>query len=164
MASTERNLRIVSPAPASPAPLIKGRLSSSMGGRTADPAAVEEAAEQWSDEILKCRIDGHRWDDSRATKNDRYKFVRIVQVCPRCESERVTEQSFHGEVYSRYIDYSEGYLLVGLGRITGEGRNMLRMTSVERLFQVQTLRGNAAKKELPHSRHAREALGLEEAG
>jgi hypothetical protein len=124
---------------------------------------VQRAAAGWDDEVLKCRTDGHRWEDSRATRNDRYKYIRIVQVCPRCVSERITEMDFYGEVFDRHIDYSEGYLLVGLGRISGQGRNVLRMTSVERLFDVQVVRGHKAQEDLPKSGRTRRGLGLEEA-
>lgn len=166
---TQRNLELVSPAPESsttdsPRPttrLITGATPSTY--RTAEPRDVEKAAAAWDDEILKCRTDGHRWEDRRAAKNMEYRFIRIVQVCPRCACERITEMDFYGEVFSRSIDYSEGYLLVGLGRISGQGRNVLRMATVERLFKVDTLSGDKALEARPHSRKTREGIGMSEA-
>jgi len=127
--------------------------------RYATPTEVESQASRWSEDFLECRLYGHHWKPSSATFHGVYHYWRIVQVCPRCTSERVAELDGHGRVTSQAIHYAEGYLTDGIGRIVGDARDTLRLATVQRIYAVKRTR---KASELPHSRATRKALGLSE--
>lgn len=129
----------------------------------ADPEAVEKAAEHWSEIYLQCRTYGHHWEPSRAYWNPRERYFHQTQVC-RCGCERHAEIGPRGEKYAQWIDYAEGYLLQGFGRIGGAGRDVLRLAMLRRSFPLEELSADEAKEDRPHSFKTRAAIGYREAG
>lgn len=129
----------------------------------ASPESVEQKLAEWDDNILTCRTFGHNFQAGSAVKNNRLKYWRLVRRCPRCKAEKVMEVSFRGRVYSSHIDYSQtdGYLATGMGRIIGEGKDMLRLATITRTFDVRTLSAAEAKEDAPRSRKTRVGLGME---
>jgi hypothetical protein len=129
----------------------------------AEPKAVKEAAKDWNDAILECRTYGHNWQPLRATYNARLLFYAVVQICPRCGTQRNMEIGSRGQVYASWYTYPEGYLLSGLGRITGDARDTLRMETITRTFSLTKLTAAEAREDLPHSSRTRTELGIEAA-
>lgn len=127
----------------------------------ADPAEVEKAAARWSEIFLQCRTYGHHWEPARATWNARERYFHQIQRC-RCTSERHAEIGERGQKYAQWIDYAEGYLLEGLGRIGTEGRDVLRLASLRRSFPLEELSDTEAAQDRPHSAKTREAIGYTE--
>jgi len=128
----------------------------------ADAAAVSQYAKGLSNEFLLCRTYRHPWQPETATWNKAYRYYHVTHICPRCGSRKHEEMSERGQVYSGWIEYAEGYLLEGVGRIAGDGRDVLRLTSIERTFQVTRMSAAESRADVPHSAVTREALGLNE--
>lgn len=94
---------------------------------------VEEFAEQLPDKYLHCRELGHLWRPWKAGHHPDGGYTRTLR-CTRCRTKREQELSERGMVMtSRYI-HPEGYLSEGIGRITGEGRGLLRLASIKRVL------------------------------
>lgn len=106
--------------------------------RMASPADVEKLAEKWPVEFLKCRTNMHNWEEYNCEVRD--NGVTLVEVlrCSVCASEKRIEMSNTGWVRRDWIDYSEGYLSAGLGRISGDSRAILRMEKMARLYDIGT--------------------------
>ena len=121
-------------------------------------ADVAQHAAQWDEGVLQCRTYGHVWQPSNATHNKRYRYYSIVQLCPRCGTERNMELSERGHVYASWYSYPEDYLVVGLGRIMGEGRDVLRMATITRTYNITEITGKAAMEDTPRARATREAI------
>ena len=105
---------------------------------------VERLADQWDPRVLECRTYGHHWQPSQATFNTKYRYYRVVQICPSCTSERIMELDSRGHIVKLKIDYADGYLSKHTGRIVGEGRDILRLATVTRTFDLKKERGGQA--------------------
>jgi hypothetical protein len=90
---------------------------------------VREFAEQLPEKFLLCRELGHNWRPFTASRYRDGGFLRILK-CPRCRSERHQELSSRGGVVANKYVHAEGYLHKGQGRITGDGRDVLRLVSL----------------------------------
>lgn len=130
--------------------------------RVADPADVEREVRDWDDSVLECRTYNHTWAPQRAVWNAEYRYYHIVQICPRCRSERTMDMNMRGHLLSKpVIHYADGYLSQGLGRIYGDAKDVVRLAAVTRTFPLEKLTGKKARNELPRSAAARAALGQE---
>lgn len=121
-----------------------------------DVKDVKRQARQWSDEILECRTYGHMWRPYTARFNNRYKYWAVVQRCQRCTSERRRQLTARGKRTSSSYDYVDGYLTEGLGRLTGEARDILELATITRVFPVERVSGKAAEAERPNMATLRE--------
>lgn len=135
-------------------------LPSRTAPRVASPDEVAELAQDWTDEILECRTYGHKWTPHRAQHVKQYRYFYVIQLCERCTTTRHMEISESGgEVYDTWYEYPDGYLTKGLGRIAGDARGQLRLATVLRTFQVETVSGRkVANMRKPHG-HTRDATG-----
>lgn len=98
----------------------------------AEVSAVESWAATLPSAFLLCREMGHNWRPWRAVWNgDQQAYDRIL-MCHRCKSKRSQVLSVGGHVVRSAYDHAEGYLAQGLGRVSGEGRDRLRLESVKR--------------------------------
>lgn len=129
----------------------------------ADYSDVKRQASEWPDEYLECRTYGHDWRPSRATWNPAYRYYLVTQLCPRCLSERRIDMNDRGHVVNQWIDYAEGYLSKGLGRIVGDGRDALRLATIERTFQVRRLSKAEGTLAAPSRQRTLDGLGVEKA-
>lgn len=100
--------------------------------RFAEQSEVAEFAASLSEKFLLCREMGHNWRPWAAqwVPEDQY-FERILR-CTRCRTQRHQALSNTGAVLTSNYEYAEGYQNKGFGRITGEGRDRLRLESVTR--------------------------------
>jgi hypothetical protein len=114
---------------------------------------VRRMAQSWDQDQLECRLYGHDWQPQRANQDRKTLLIAVVQVCPRCESERHQEINGRtGAVFAQWISYGDGYLCKGMGRIVGDGRNTLRLEAVTKIYKI------TKGKVEPHSGITREAL------
>ena len=99
--------------------------------------AVEAAAAEWSDAVVQCRIYGHNWRPLTVFLRARVYTVR--QRCNRCRNER--EQTMDSQGYTLggwRMTYRDGYLMPAKsGRVDGNGRAALRITSLRALNVVE---------------------------
>jgi hypothetical protein len=103
--------------------------------RFADLGAIQDALEDMEGEYLECRDYQHSWRPLSAARNEDGTFTR-TRRCSRCGTRKEETLSGRGAILSgRYI-YPVGYLVKGLGRIAGEGRDALRLASVTRLMDT----------------------------
>ena len=154
-------------AAAKPLKLITGTVSSAMTSDTsADVADVEREARNWDDSVLECRTYNHKWAPQRATWNAEYRYYHIVQVCTSCKSQRTMDMNHRGHLVTRpTISYAENYLMPpGMGRITGEAKDVVRLAAVTRTFPMEKVTGKKAREAVPRSQIAREALGIADVG
>jgi len=120
----------------------------------ASPNDVRRMAQAWDQDQLECRLYGHDWQPQRANQDRKTLLIAVVQVCPRCESERHQEINGRtGDVFAQWIDYGDGYLMKGFGRIQGSARSTLRLEAVTKIYKIT--KGNVEA----HSGKTREALG-----
>lgn len=93
---------------------------------------IIDFAHDLPERFLYCREMGHNW---RPFSAGRYKdggYLRILR-CVRCKTERHQEISARGVILTSSYKHPEGYLSKGLGRISGEGRGVLRLESIRRI-------------------------------
>lgn len=83
------------------------------------------------DEFVQCRDWGHAWRSLNARRNDDGSYL-VTLRCQRCDCRRTRTISARGAVLATGYDYPDGYLLNGLGRLTGSDRDTLRLDSVRR--------------------------------
>lgn len=125
--------------------------------RYATPDEVAQQAEEWPEHYLECRLYGHVWRPARATFHTTYRYYYVVQLCQRCACERHSELTERGHVAASWLVYADGYLTKNVGRIVGDGRDVLRLAALSRVYQV----GKSRKVgDRPHSKATRQALGL----
>jgi hypothetical protein len=105
---------------------------------TADPDAVEQAAQNWSDAMVQCRIFGHNW--RALTVTHAMGSYTIRQRCSRrCGCERESVMNERGYLHGGWkLTYAEGYLLErGTGRVDGDGRARLRIVALRSMNVVE---------------------------
>ena len=104
----------------------------------ANPTEVETFAHGLSEAFLLCRELGHNWKPWTAAIADG-GYERVLR-CPRCRTERHQLLDSRGHPVSGHYVYADGYQHKGLGRIVGEGREMLRLESVLRTVSKTAMR------------------------
>lgn len=98
----------------------------------ADPRDVASFAHGLEDNYLQCRELGHNWRRWVARwVADQDAYERALR-CPRCGAERWQTLSDRGSVLTNNYKYPEEYVIKGLGRIVGDGRDALRLESLAR--------------------------------
>lgn len=100
--------------------------------RWADPSLVTNAANDWSDGIVHCRIYGHGWTPLTVQSDGGTGYV-VTQQCRRCDCRRKQEMDVFGHASKwRYV-YATGYLQDLGGRINSDGRAVLRLAAIRHL-------------------------------
>jgi len=64
--------------------------------------------------------------------------------CPQCTTVRVELVNIRGAIVSRHYEYPEDYQVKGLGHISGDDRNVLRLTSILRTLAKQERKSGKA--------------------
>lgn len=83
-----------------------------------------------ADEHLLCRDFGHSWRPWAAEWIPQRRQYAEALVCSRCTSVRHRLLDEYGALLGNSYTYAEGYLVHGLGRLTGDDRNDLRLASL----------------------------------
>ena len=108
--------------------------------RFASRADLIAQMNSWSPSFLECRTLGHTWQSYTAREGEGKRGeIRVVVYCPRCTSKKFMDIGPRGNIVRQWIDYPDGYLSEGLGRIVGDERNVLRMEMIHRVYQVSPL-------------------------
>lgn len=99
---------------------------------TASPREVAKAVEAMSTGMLRCRrMRQHKWEPSNAVKI-RGGFQEWL-ACERCDAKKERLYNSRGSIVAYgEIEYPEGYLLVGLGRLDERGRDVINLASLQR--------------------------------
>lgn len=96
----------------------------------ADPAEVAAAAETMDPKVLECRANGHQKKPWAVVQEPDGGFTRTLR-CPRCKRVKWIQQvTPSGRVVTSRMKYDDGYLLKGMGRIAGDGRDALRLAEI----------------------------------
>lgn len=106
----------------------------------ADPDAVADAAKEMTQAHLECRSLGHTWKPYTAEYDASARAYDAVLRCPRCKVRRVLLIDVRGHVVNTHYDYSDadGYMLKGMGRVVGEGKDALRLEQLGRFIGTAT--------------------------
>jgi hypothetical protein len=102
-----------------------------------EPRDVADALQRMTEQQVQCRDYGHSWKPWRAElfgKGGAKGYERALR-CARCGTERWQTLTRYGEVVSGHYIYPDGYLVKGLGRLTGEDRGLVRIASIERTLR-----------------------------
>ena len=104
----------------------------------ADANEVEQWAHTLKQTWLLCRELGHTWKPFTARYVPEQRAYERTLRCPRCATERRQVLDGSGHVVSSSYVHPDGYLHKGLGRVTGEGRDALRLESLHRFIEQTT--------------------------
>lgn len=91
---------------------------------------VESAVKEMTSDILHCRDYGHSWAPFTAHRIAGGKGFDQVLRCTRCGTMRHRVLDRYGDVVTSAYAYADGYLIAGLGRLTGADRGTLRIASI----------------------------------
>jgi hypothetical protein len=79
---------------------------------------------------VQCRDFGHSWRPYTARWIAQYNQYESQLICQRCNTIRTRFLSRTGEQVSSGYDYADGYLIKGLGRLSGHDRDEIRLASI----------------------------------
>lgn len=96
--------------------------------------ATAKQARSLSDEHLTCRAGNHAWAASYAERV-RGGYNRTEKCRNDCGCERYQELDRWGLVIKSNIRYPKGYLLKGIGRLTGMAKGAVRVEAIERVIR-----------------------------
>lgn len=106
-----------------------------------DEVTVEQAVEHMDPAHILCRDWGHPWEFYTARWDQAGKVYRQELKCARCHTVRERQMNDRGVVVSGHYSYPDGYLVKGMGRLTGADRDRLRLASVLQFVKRGVRRG-----------------------
>jgi len=115
---------------------------------------VDAAIADLDDASLQCRDFGHSWRpfDARWIPSRRQYDERLQ--CGRCKTLRVRLLDSRGGQLAAHYVYPDGYLVKGLGRLTGTDRDALRLAGVQLLLDQFAAADKQASNVKPFRRGA----------
>lgn len=123
----------VSTTPVPPARVAIKRAPSKSAKIDPTPAAsvdVRAAVRGMDLTHVQCRDFGHSWRPYTARWLSKFNQYQSQLVCARCSTIRTRFLSRSGEQLGGGYDYADGYLVKGLGRLTGHDRDEIRLASI----------------------------------
>lgn len=108
----------------------------SQGPSYAHPDDVRDWAEGLKESYLQCRELGHNWRPHTARWSSEFEGFERRLRCTRCRTVREQVLSAHGAVVTNQYLYPDGYQTHGMGRVVGDGRDALRLESIQRALQA----------------------------
>jgi hypothetical protein len=87
-----------------------------------------------SADMLLCRDLGHAWKPYTAKWLPVDKCYESKLICSRCETFRFRWLSKTGQLLGTAYTYSDGYLVVGMGRLATSDRDRIRSVSLQRML------------------------------
>lgn len=116
---------------------------SSAALRVADTEHVEHLdnvrsfVETLKTKFLECRDFGHQMQPHTVGHHPDGGFRRTM-ICRRCKTRKVEHLSSAGvNMNNTHYIYPEGYLTEGVGRLYADGRGIIRIESMKRLFTYE---------------------------
>ena len=94
------------------------------------PSELEHAIHEMDLSYVQCRDFGHSWRPYTARWIPGDNAYRSELKCQRCTAIRVRYLSRTGSQVGGQYDYPDGYLVKGMGRLTGTDRDIIRLQSV----------------------------------
>ncbi len=91
---------------------------------------VREAVAKMGEDFRHCRDYGHVWRPVTAYQLAKGKGWEETIKCQGCQASRLRQLDRDGGVLVNRYRYEEGYLVAGLGRLTGADRGVLRIASI----------------------------------
>lgn len=95
---------------------------------------VDAAIADLDETSLQCRDFGHSWRPFEARYIPARRQYDERLRCARCDTIRIRLLDSRGAQLASHYDYADGYLVKGLGRLTGEDRDALRLAGVQLLL------------------------------
>lgn len=128
-----------------------------------DASAVHQLAKDMDPQFLECRVGRHIHKPQNSVINDFYKYRQNTYKCA-CGliKHEITTAEFPFKLLDSWTEYPEGYLLHGVGRIAGDGRDVLKGVRMQRAFaKPQKMSPAKALNTPPPRTKAKEALGFD---
>lgn len=100
------------------------------------PTHLAEALSDMPATHLMCRDYGHSWEPFTAARLAGGKGYEQTLRCGRCQTTRRRYLDSRGEVVQGGYQYADGYLIHGLGRLTGADRGAVRIASVQATLNI----------------------------
>jgi hypothetical protein len=97
---------------------------------------VGDAISTMVDTHLLCRDFGHSWRPWAAEWIPQRRQYLEALVCHRCEAVRRRLLDEYGAQLGQSYTYPDGYLVKGLGRLTGDDRNSLRRAGLQAVMRA----------------------------
>jgi transposase len=99
---------------------------------------VNDAIADMADTHLLCRDFGHSWRPWDAQWIPQRRQYLEALLCVRCETVRRRLLDEYGAQLGQSYTYADGYLVHGLGRLTGDDRNSLRLAGLRAVMRATT--------------------------
>lgn len=96
---------------------------------------VDQVIQDMPDRYIQCRDFNHSWRAHDAQYDEGSRSYDVTLKCTRCKAERVRIMDSQGGLASSRYEYPDGYLIKGMGRLTGRERDALRLSSVLRILE-----------------------------
>jgi hypothetical protein len=104
--------------------------------RLARGAPLTDAIKGMDDSHLLCRDFGHSWRPWAAEWIPQRRQYAEALVCSRCQTVRRRLMDEWGAQLGQSYTYADGYLVHGLGRLTGDDRNSLRLAGLHAVIRA----------------------------
>jgi hypothetical protein len=111
-------------------------------GRHAD-FNVEAAIHDMPDNYIQCRDFNHSWRPFTASWDSKARCYETELRCTRCKTIKKRRMDSDGSILRSGYDYTDGYLIKGMGRIIGSERDALRLESIMRVLDHPNGNGKA---------------------
>lgn len=97
---------------------------------------LEETLHDMRQDFIQCRDFGHAWRPFTARWMPAERVYHTQLRCSRCRTIRTRYINDHGQQVGHTYAYPDGYQIRGMGRMTGEDRDHLRLESVLRVVEI----------------------------
>lgn len=126
------------PGPTKPARKAAERAPAKRSASTATPTKpahghevdLDAAISHMELEFIQCRDFGHSWRPYSARWVPRDNCYESQLRCARCKAIRTRWLSRTGSQIGGGYDYADGYLVKGIGRLSGTDRDKIRLASI----------------------------------
>lgn len=97
---------------------------------------VADAIAGMPDSHLLCRDFGHSWRPWSAEWIPQRRQYLEALLCSRCQTVRRRLLDEYGAQLAQSYTYADGYLVHGVGRLTGDDRNSLRLAGIQAVVRA----------------------------
>jgi transposase len=97
---------------------------------------VGDAIAGMPDTHLLCRDFGHSWRPWDAQWIPQRRQYQEALLCQRCQTVRRRLLDEYGAQLGQSYTYADGYLVHGVGRLTGDDRNSLRLAGLRAVMRA----------------------------
>jgi hypothetical protein len=106
-----------------------------MPGRVKGTPAAD-AINGMTDSQLLCRDFGHSWRPYTAEWIPQRRHYVETLMCQRCRTARLRLLDEYGSLLANRYQYEDGYLIHGVGRLTGDDRDALRLAGLRAVMRA----------------------------